>query len=285
MTEEQFARERIELGARVHQHDGVWWEQVNPWFARPAFRFRPVVPGAARPAPGKALLVYSHHVPEVPMANWHTDYMVLEGEDLREFSLDRLPAKKRNQVRKGLKLCEIRPLTDLEPWLEEARSICASHAERLADSRAAFHATPAFFRDHAETWRQQMRRDFAAPGRSWWGAFAEDRLIGYIATLAVDSVRVLHKLKLHSDGLARNPSDALYFVALEHASHDPACHRVFNSPPQPKRPELDRFKEQFLFKPRPIPFYISRPSVYRWASYAATWRERLHAWRSRRQEV
>lgn len=275
ITEAEYAEQRRQIGRKIHLHDGVWWEQFSPVYAKPAFRFRPVVPGAARPARGRSLGGYSHHVPEPAMGNQTMDYLVLEGEPLRTFSLASLAQRKRNQIRNSLKRCEVKPIEDLERVLEEARDVCISHSRRLSDTARAYHVPYTFFIEQADTWRAQVRRDFAAQGRCWWGAFAEGRLIGYMVTLQIEGIVLLDKMKLHGDYLACRASDALYFTALEHLARTESCQRFINSAPQ--REGLDRFKEQFLFKRTPLPFYVSNLRLRRLAKRWVSLRDRLRA--------
>lgn len=272
LTEQEYVDENRRQFRRLHQRDGVWWTQIYPGFCRPAFKFRSVVPGTAKPLRSQALLGYSHFVPEMGMGNDAVRYMVLEGDDLRGFGMARLDSKKRNQVRKGLKCCEVRTISDLEGCLEDAREVCVSHSLRGAASRKAYHVSHTFFIDQADTWRAQMRRDFASGGRQWFGAWHEGRLIAYLVTLQVESVLLIEKMKLHSDYLALGPSDALYFHVLSQLAQDASCLRIINSSPQ--RPGLDRFKEQFLFKATPIPQYVSNPATYRLAMRAMALRNK-----------
>jgi len=282
LTEQEYVEENPQFFRRLHVHDGIWWDQIYPGYARPAFKFQELVPKTARPARSESWLGYSHCVPAVDMGNAAVPYMVLEGEDLREFSLARLGTLKRNRVRKGLKHCEVKEVPELESCLEEAREVCASHSLRGAATRHAHHVSPSFFTEQAETWRKQMRRDFACRGRSWFGAWREGRLVGYVATLRVNDVVLIEKVKLHTEFLPFCPSDALYFHVLSDAAQDKTCRRIFNSAPQ--RPGLDRFKELFFFKPTPIPLYVSNPVLYRCAMRAMALREAWFAARRSRRE-
>ena len=272
LSEQEYVEQNPQFFRRLHQHDGIWWDQIYPGYARPAFKFKALAPKTARPAWSEAWLGYSHCVAEPGWGNAAVPYMVLEGENLREFNLARLGTLKRNRVRKGLKQCEVKEVSDLESCLEEAREVCASHSMRGAATRHAHHVSPSFFIEQAETWRKQMRRDFACRGRSWFGAWREGRLVGYVATLRVEDVLLIEKVKLHTEFLPFCPSDALYFHVLSDAAGDVACRRIFNSAPQ--RPGLDRFKELFFFKPTPIPLYVSNPVFYRLAMRTMALREK-----------
>jgi hypothetical protein len=273
LTEQDYVDEHRHLFHGLHRHDGVWWNQVFPGYAKPAFEFRALVPGSARPAKFKSLFGYRHQVPELAMGNQTMEYMVLEGEDLRRFGMDRLGSKTRNQVRKGLKLCQVREIADLDAYLEDAREVCISHSKRLADYRESYHVHHSHFVEHADSWRAQMRRDFVSKGRTWWGAFCDDRLVGYMVMLQVEDVIIIEKMKLHVDGLPRNASDAIYFTALENATRNQSCNRILNSAPQ--RGSLDRFKMHFLFKPTPLPFYTSNLALHKFAARMVDARAKL----------
>lgn len=275
LSEQEYVEQNPQYFRRLHVHDGIWWDQIYPGYARPAFKFRSMAPKTARPAWAKSWLGYSHCVPDTEMGNAVVRYMVLEGEDLRAFSLARLGTLKRNRVRKGCKHCEVKEVPDLESCLEEAREVCASHSLRGASTRHAHHVAPSFFTEQADTWRKQMRRDFACRGRSWFGAWHAGRLVGYIATLRVEDVLLIEKVKLHTEFLPQCPSDALYFYVLSEAARDETCRRIINSAPQ--RPGLDRFKELFFFKPTSLPLYVSNPVFYRLAMQAMALREKWAA--------
>lgn len=261
MTEQEYVEGNPHLFHHLHVHDGVWWDQIYPGYAKPAFKFRELVPHVVRPARSRSYWGYSHCVPEMRQGNHAVDYMVLEGDNLREFGMDRLDSKKRNQVKKGFKCCEVKEILELEPHLEDARAVCISHSQRGVQTRKAFHVSHTYFIDHAEAWRAQMRHDFAGKGRKWFGAWRDNRLIAYLVTLQVENTMIIEKMKLHTDFMQFCPSDALYFAGLEQAARTASCRRIVNSPPQ--RPGLDRFKEQFLFKPTPIPFYVSNLFLFR----------------------
>jgi hypothetical protein len=272
-TEQEYVDEHRYLFRRLHQHDGVWWNQLFPGYAKPAFRFRALVPGSARPARLRSLLGYSHHVPELAMGNQVMDYMILEGENLRRFGLDRLDPNTRNHVRKGFKRCEVKEIAELEPYLEDTRQVCISQSERLVRHRQPFHVPHTYFIEQADSWRTQMRRDFASRGRRWWGAFSDKRLVGYIVTLQVESVMTFEKIKVHADALPLHVTDVLYFMVLENAAHDETCLRIFNSTPQ--REGLDRFKKHYLFRPTSVPFYVSSLSLFKLAMQMLKVRDRL----------
>ena len=107
VTEETFAKEEKRLGKQVHLHDGVWWVRTAPLYCKPVHEFRAFPPKSARPHPLKALLGYSHQVPDPAQATRCIRMNVLQGEDLRSFSIERLSIKRRGKVRSGIRDCRV----------------------------------------------------------------------------------------------------------------------------------------------------------------------------------
>jgi hypothetical protein len=266
LTEAEYVQQQISLGRRIHQHDGVWWERIYPFYCKPAFVYRAFDPGSARPSWRRSLLGYSHQVVTPGTGNRSVAFMELGGDDLRQFSLLAVKKVKRNQIRKGLKCCEVAPIGDLERELEGIREINISQSNRQAERFGA--ETPiSRYVDEAEKWRKQVRREAALPGREWWGAFVAGALVAYMTTYQIADVRIIEKVKSHSDHLACCPVDALYFTVLEAAAGDPGCLRVVCGVPQ--HPSLNHFKEQFLFRARDYPYYSSSARLIEWGKRIA----------------
>jgi hypothetical protein len=258
--EQNAEQKRNRLRCKLHRFGEVWWEQQQPFYAKPAFEFQCFVPGAAKPDRKKGFLVYSHQVPGPEMGNRFIDWMILQGEDLRQFSLGCLRSEKRNQVRKGLKNCEVRIIPDIEPHLEQALRINATQAERHM-ATGWFTRSPAYFARHAQAWKAETRLYFSLPGWQWWGAFVQGQLVAYMRTLQVADVLFIMSMKNQTEFLKLCASDAIYFTALEAARRSGSVSRIVNGGPM--RPSLDRFKEQFLFKRTSIPYFLAGEALLR----------------------
>jgi hypothetical protein len=143
---------------------------------------------------------------------------------LRRFDLKLLDPKKRNKVRQGLKFTQVRRLEQIEPYLNEMRDINVDHARR-----------------------------------HWWGAFLDGRLAAYMICYQVNDLGFIDTTKSHSDFHKYRPNDALYYTVLRQFALDTGCHAVLNS--QPQREGLNRFKEEFLFRQKGLPYYNSNPRL------------------------
>ena len=272
LTETEYAQQQVSLGRRIHGHDGVWWDEQYPFYCKPAFIYRAFDPGSARPARRRSLLGYSHQVTTPEKGNRHAAFMVLEGERLRMFSLSTIDGYKRNRVRKGLKSCAVRLIDAIEPNLEKMRQINIDQALRQA-ARAGSETPVHRYIAEADSWRTQVRAEFALRGREWWGAFVDNALAAYIVTYQVDTTRVIEKVKSHSDYLKYCVVDALHFVLLEAASNETSCLRVIHGRPQHE--SLNQYKEQFLFRSKEFPYYSTHARLVECAKHVSALRDRM----------
>ena len=254
LTEAQYVAQQRSLGRRIHEHGGVFWEETYPFYCKPAFIYKAFDRGAARPARLRSLLGYSHQVRHLREANRTLPVMALDRAGLDGFDLQKLPQKKRNNVRRALERCVVRSIDDVEIHLERLRAINVVQAQRHEKGVGA--ETPASrYAEEAESWRAQMRREFALAGREWWGAFVGDVLAAYLRTYQVDGVRVIQQAKADTEYLKSYPMDALYYAILSRASADATCQWIVNG--GPLHPSLNHYKEQFLFKTVELPYYSS----------------------------
>ena len=254
LTEAQYVEQQRALGRRLHEHDGVWWDEVYPRYCKPAFIYKVVPRGSARPARWRSWLGYGHLVARPEEANRTLPMMALDRSGLDGFGLPKLPSKKRNNVRRALEKCAVAPLTDLESHLERLRQINVSQALRHEEGGGAQVPASRYVAE-ADSWRAQTRALFALAGREWWGAFVDGVLAAYLRTFQVDGIRIIQQAKADTDYLKACPMDALYFPVLSRAAADPACRILFNGRPQ--HPSLNHYKEQFLFRADEFPYYSS----------------------------
>lgn len=254
LTETEYVEQQRSLGRRIHEHDGVFWEEVYPFYCKPAFIYKAFDRGEARPPRLRGLLGYSHQVRTPEQGNRSVHLMVLERDGLEGFGLQKLPAKKRNQVRRALEQCVIQPITNIVAHLERMRDINLSQSVRQEQGAGA--ETPAHrYTEEADDWRTQMRREFAIEGREWWGAFVDGSLAAYMRTYQVDGIRIIEQTKADTACMKSYPMDALYYYVLSRAAADATCHRIVNG--DPRHASLNHYKEQFLFRAVEYPYYSS----------------------------
>lgn len=255
ISEETFAREEKARGKPVHCHDGVWWVKQAPFYCKPIHEYRPFPPKSARPHPLKALVGFSHQVPDPAQATRFVRMNVLQGEDLRNFSLERIKSKRRNLVRMGMKQCRIEALTQSDALLEQMRQINIMQARKLesAGGGGSFLSSDYYDR-HAARWREETQSLFRHPGHRFIGAFVGDALAAYVNLVQIEDTWLFGAVKSSSEYLARRPVDALYFTALTMASQCGDCKRVVNGGGD-ERQGLAHFKGEFLLTPVSIPYF------------------------------
>lgn len=267
MRSDEFVGQLLTLGERLHEHDGVWWRQHGPFYWKPALEFLELEPGRAKPATRRAWVGYSHLVPPASGSNRSAYYMVFEAGAATPFTLDSLTSKKRNQVRKGLRCCEIRRIGALEPVLADLQRINISARRRTGAGLPADYYVKKY-----ERWRRRMLSLFALPGRDWWGAFVGTRLVAYFFSYAVDDTLIIDAAKSETDFLTHNPSDALLYTLMEDALNAKRCRRIIYGGWTPNDDRLTEFKEKYGFQKTEFRAFVKLTPV---AESVLRFRERL----------
>ncbi|MDD4340695.1 MAG: hypothetical protein PHO14_00515 [Kiritimatiellae bacterium] len=254
LTVAQFAEQKKQLGHRIYEHAGWYWEETYPFYCKSAYVFKPIDRGAAQPPWLRSRLGYDHQVHRPEDGNQWRATMVMEREALDDYSLQELPSKKRNQVRRGLDHCAVRPIADINQSVERMREISVAQVRRQEQGAGAPYPAANLVRG-AEEWRQRVRREFALPGRDWWGAFVGDELAAYARTYWVEGDLIFQQTKIDLAFSKSCPMDALYFTILTDASQTPECQRVING--RPMHESLNHFKSEYLFRAVHYPYYYS----------------------------
>ena len=251
---DEFVDQQKLLGRRIHKHDGVFWEEVYPFYCKPAFPYTQINRGEARPSHFRSLFGYSHQVLCSEDGNRVVNFMVLDRSRLDGFCIQKLPSRKRTYIRRALEQCEIQLITDIDQHIERMREINISQSLRQELGAGAETPTRRYI-DEADGWRIQMRREFALKGREWWGAFVDCVLVAYLRTYQVEEIRVIQQTKADTEYFKFHPMDALYFTVISKAADDITCEYIMNG--DPRHTSLNHFKEQFLFRAVEYPFYSS----------------------------
>ncbi len=271
MREQEFVEQLRRAGERVHLHREVWWRERAPFYWRPVLELKPVEPGSSGPAFWQGVGGYAHTVPPecADRANHQMVQMLYEREGEALFSLESISGKKRNQVRKGLRCCEVRRLETIEEHFEDLREINISARRRTGVGRPETYYT-----EREREWKARMRALFKLEGRSWWGAFVDRHLVGYYYCYAVEETLIIDTAKVHSDALPLNATDALLFTLMEDALNRENCSRIDYGGWTPDDSTLTEFKSKYGFVARRFP-------AYRWFSLPGRAVRGLREWRRR----
>ncbi len=256
VSEETFAIEEANIGKIIHLHDGIWWVRTAPFYFKPVHIFRQFAPGTGKPSPLRALGGYSHQVPAESMGTRSVVLNILEGESLRQFSMERLKSEKRRAIRKGYNQCIIKEYMPTSDNLEQMRLCNISLAQRCKGVRAPNSFLPEeYYNIHKNQWLSNILRLFNHKGHRFTGAFADNCLIAYIDLITIEDTWVFSAIKSITEHLHNRPVDALYFDLLSKASVSIECQRVVNGGGEDELESLSRFKAEYGLLPVSIPYY------------------------------
>lgn len=252
MTYEEFIERVLEIGYDVHFNDGVWWIKSAPFFYNPVVPSQIIEPGKAKPKMYKALLGYSHHVSDKKYANKCESILLLGGERLRNFGIQSLSSSKRAQVRKGLRLTEIKKIENIELVIEDMKEIEISKATRIKQVKR-----PEYYVKHYKKWSEWTIKQFNADRgkKEYWGSFYNDSLVAFMKIYQMDDTMIISYAASHSDHLDKCPNDALTFCILDYCKKLPECNKVSYGVWDPNRPALNKFKENYGFERVDVPVY------------------------------
>lgn len=198
-----------------------------------------VVPRQARPRIARSLLGYSHLVPSECAVYHRTAFYVIEGRRLSDYSLDGMNDGKRRAILKARRNgYVVSRIADMEPLWADLQSLAASTAARTGYGKA-----PEYYVQHYTDWQNSMRREFAKPGREWFGAFHRERLGAYLYSYLIEDTMHLVSTKVSDEFMKGHAKDLLFYEMVEYCKSLSECARVSTGRTAPGAPAVDRWKE------------------------------------------
>jgi len=244
MTADEIVQADRGLGLKFHFADGMWWREVKPFFYQPGTPTLRLARGSASPAPWLALGGYYHMVPDgaesngVIVANEISDPV---GYDLKSLK------RKRGQIQRALGAFRIKPVADLQDLLTGGYDAYLDWEHRIGDVRTK--------RSSPEAFRKWISGVFAHPYGLILGAYAGDRLVGFMTIYAADGVANCSKIFSHSEFSQQTPSSAMLYSFVKIASNNPEIRRVWHGL-RHTNPSLQRYKAVMGFDLVSYPAYI-----------------------------
>lgn len=232
----ELARQEIEGGAKIVLHDGVWWNEVQPFFYQP-LDLTQAVRSNQRP-PWKSLLGgYRAAVGDPGRRNSALKILAIVGQSLVNYSLSSVDAKRRNLIRKGLRDLEITNQLSLEVCLRDGPSLVRSFNDRTRWGK----------RWTEKTWAEWIYRVMQQPKRVTLGALCSGKLIGILRGFLVSETRTayLSFIATHTDYLHFYPNEALIFTFIMMMKEAKPRMLLFGIPSN--KTSLDRFKRSMGF--------------------------------------
>jgi hypothetical protein len=251
LSREQFIRQQIEAGVKLHAHDGVWWQEMEPFFYKPAVEVDAVRTFEQRPARMRALLGYSHAVEPGCPTNRTWRYMCYDNPPGVKYSLDRLSRNRRSSVRRGLSRNEVHRITNLEDWVQDLQEIVIT-----AVGRTGYGLPPEYYVKHFDRWMRRTLQLFKLPGREWWGTFHGGKLVAYCYGYQIDDIALLDTAKVHTDFLEHYTYDAVLFTLMEYLINEQGCRTIFAGGWTPDKEPLVEFKKKHNFQIVEMPAFL-----------------------------
>ncbi|MBX3423891.1 MAG: hypothetical protein KF752_20225 [Pirellulaceae bacterium] len=247
MPPEEYIAAKRKTGCRLHEHDGVWWETTRWGYCKPALPFQELVPGVTKPRLSEAFIGYTHRVSEAYPASGHWHALLMQAETIANWTVEHsVDSKRRNLIRKGLKLNEVRVIEDIEPYRDSFSQIAISTAIR---NQRGYPAE--YYRDQNDEWWESMRA--VASYSEVWGAFHQDTLAAYFSIQVAGQRAVIDGAKSATESLNVCPNDALLCTFLQ-SCRQRSIEEIWYGHWSLDKPSLNQFKQSFGFEDVRVPY-------------------------------
>ena len=224
---------------------GRWWYQVKPGMCWPADFLTPIDPATVDLPLQKRFLAYQHITDNSENANSKLVINVIN--DLSQYGVTSIDAKRRNAIRKGSQLCGVRLMEHSDSNLfEECRETWNDLSTRTgwkeSLERKAFH----------ESW--SMLLDL--PGTTIMVGFDKEsgRVAGFLIAKVLGDTAYVDTIASRSSLLRTNVNDVLLYSFIKSAQKVPGVRKVHYAI-KSYIESLEWFKASFGFDPYPFPAY------------------------------
>ena len=250
----EYLQQEAGLRPGVHFHDGIWWRKTSPGGCQPLYALQEIAPGSARPARWRSLVRYSHVVPAAAAAQARRTRtrLMIQGDKLANYSLQGIADRKRRQAINKAVRCgvSVELIRELGAHRRELLDIYVSNAMRNR------HGLPeTWYVEHEDEWWRDLEREFALPGREWFGAFQEGKLVAFLYVSLVEDTAIMRVAKANKEHLVADPNDLLWFEMILHYQKIPACRRIDAGWAIHVPPTIDWRKRSMEFEPIELPIY------------------------------
>jgi hypothetical protein len=243
MTLEIYSEFLKAIGKRVIPDDGCLWCQV-------AWRFYHCFPVHQPIHPSKPQLSKLFENGQTIGVRFSTDEAIHGGKasfvylcEKATFDLNLLSANQRSKIRRGLKHCSVRPITDTEYFRTEGWTL---HAETLKRQGRLANA------DRQE-WDKMANCLGRFTGLEVWGAWIEEALASFVVTFQVENCVHLLTFRSSIPYLRFYPNNALIYTVVAEMLRRRQVQLVsFGEESLQTLESLDAFKTGLGFRKQPI---------------------------------
>src|SRR5208283_185203 len=242
MSVEGYARFLEAQGLRVFEAEESLWVEKRKFFLEniPPHRSLHLTGPALRRLflKGSAVVRYACAAPE---GSPSFEYVCSE----KPMTLGALAPDARRRVRRGMERCEVRRV---EFDLLAKYGFPINHSTLLRQGRPG----PALVTDEA-LWQRYMRACATIPSVEAYGAFVENRLIGFSISVIIQNYSYLHYTHAYTEHLKYSPINVLtYAVTKAMLERAEISHVSQGLEPFVSLPDVERFKLAMGFWKRPV---------------------------------
>lgn len=242
MNVETFAEWLRRQGHRVYQTESSYWYDAGPRVLQ-AFPYhwliQPTEQEIRQLMMDKGIVSLRYSTPvESPVGciSYHAIY------DEPQYTLEGLERRSRQNVRTGLKNCQVEPIS-LKRLAEEGWDLELDTVSRQG-------RRPSMTKD---AWQQRYMAAADLPGFEAWGALVEGKLAAALLSFQLEDCCELLSQQCHSDYLNARINNALSFVVTQTMVNRPSIRSIFytlQSLDAP--PSVDEFKFRMGYKAKPV---------------------------------
>jgi len=246
----QFLRD---IGHDVIDMDGM------SWFNPSAFLYSPVlIQAEVRPDTYDLRKLFRHRCLAIRCATpdpWgRKSYRLVVADP--QYGLESLDSKSRNQTRRGLEACQVRPVD----FLELAREGLPLHVETMQRQGRKVRSGA------LDYWKRYFTRAAGVNCAVAWAAYCNREMAAYVVGFTLERVTHILLVRSATRHLRRYPNNALIFAFTQHMLATGAADEVsigFESL-QPQLDSLDHFKEGLGFRRKTVNQYVElTPAISR----------------------
>lgn len=241
MSAEGYANFLIGMGHNVRKHGDVYWFNAHPHIYM-SFPFDTLVSRDAIDV--KAILRTDGWAARFPcdLSEGRASYRIIANQP--DYNLMTLSGKARNQTRRGLENCDVRPV-NFQELLAHAMLLNRETLERQG------RCIPEGFESY---WKQYYKHAALSEGAEAWGAFVENDLAAYLVAFVMNDVAHILIMRSSRSYLKKYPNNALLYSYLNHMLKEGKVKEVSIGLEsiQAGMDSLDHFKEGMGFRKEPV---------------------------------
>lgn len=232
---------------RIFFHASIWWRSVNPFFCMPAWHLTAFPAGQSKPPLFKSLLGYLHLVPYASFYN--CKYYILCMDDLRNYDITHLRRQTRQDIRRGLDILEIRPITTSEQLIREGYPVYLSWLARIDQVKGQkYHDYQKF--------ALLIKNAVLSRKKLILGAYYQDKLIAFLLGYVIGNHAFIEKCYAMTKYLEYHPTQVLLYAFVSICKKNDNISNITLGQASFERQSLNKFLRRQGFELKPFPAFM-----------------------------